>query len=380
MMCKFIKKGTDEMKSLKKKCILGALTILMIIGVVALQPPQNVSAGWWDNPITFYNDYGSKNQIVYANGDFYFGGQSKISSGTVNHWLYRTIGYKITVHTKSYVTSIAIPLNGGVVFPVASIDSGGYNYDLNKFTLNDLKFLLGEKNQLACNEFRLYGGDIIVDDYMTVVYNGVVYGSMDANGVPYGEWYDTYEGIANARGWTNPTALKSYYGNHVKTETPLTYRQRVFVRYQDANGNYTVTGPNTHYVNITRKQFNVTLDKDDGIATVTGGGKYYVGQTVNINATLKPTGVKWKGWIGTGSPFDQAYTFTMPDTNVSYQATTTKCSYVLELNGNGNTGGSMADIEVNYILDNLIKPIQIKYYEIYQNTQSSYRTKSEKHN
>lgn len=92
----------------------------------------------------------------------------------------------------------------------------------------------------------------------------------------------------------------------------------------------------------------LTLSGDAGINTVTGAGSYYPGQTVNIDATLKPTGVKWKGWEGTGSPFTQAYSFTMPDVNISYKATTNKCSYVLELNGNGNTGGSMADIEVNY--------------------------------
>lgn len=451
------------MKALCKKCIIGTLIVLMTLGVVALQPPQKASAAspppWTYDPVAFYTDFGSRNKIAYLDSEFYFGGKSKLAQDSKNTWLYRTVGYKVTITTKSYTVSVSIPVTGGIVKTVNQYPSGGYHYQLNKFTLRNLIKEINKVNSDAGTEFSTYGGTIIVDNWMTVIAcdskgRQTPWGSMDANGVPHDVVYDTWDGITHAldgigHHWSDyGKSLESYYGNKVEYKSDLTsgqtvyarfqlenggysgyyekindnfligatvywrqppddcyketivsyvadgqrkvyvdvprnsYTQRSYVAYQDENGNYsnwllmdtktpfyganykwsfagdtlnnpisvnyTVTGAKDNYIKIPRKQFELTLNKDDGIATVTGGGKYYVGQTVNINATLKPEGVKWKGWEGNEFPFSQSYSFVMPNNILTYKATTQPCIYVLDFDGNGATEGSMDSLPVKY--------------------------------
>lgn len=459
------------MKVLCKKCIIGTLIVLMALGVVILQPPQKASAAspppWTYNAVAFYTDFGSRNKIAYLNSEFYFGGRSKKAGDSKNTWLYRTVGYKITITTKNYTVSVSIPTSGGIVDTIHQYSSGGYHYQLNNFTLRNLIKEVNKVNSDAGTEFSTYGGTIIVDNWMTVIAcdskgNQTPWGSMDANGVPHDAVYDTWYGITHAldgigRHWSDyGDSLHSYYGNTVEYKSDLTSGQTVFARYQYANGtytdysevinenyligatvywrqppddcfketivsyvangqrkvhvdvprnaytqrtyiayqdengtygnwsladtktplyganysynftgdalndpisvNYTVTGAKDNYIKIPRKQFTVNLGKDEGVATVTGGGKHYIGEKVTINATLND-GYKWKSWEGYDGPFAQSYTFTMPANSISYKATSQPCVYNVVFDGNGATEGYMVPIEMNYTLDNLIKPV-----------------------
>lgn len=50
------------MKKRLKKYILGIFIACMVIGVVALQPPQKAYANWWDDATDFYSVYGKDNK------------------------------------------------------------------------------------------------------------------------------------------------------------------------------------------------------------------------------------------------------------------------------------------------------------------------------
>ena len=83
------------MKKLFKQCTIGVFIFLMLIGVVALKPPQKAHAYWYDNGIDFYNAYGVNNQMVYSTNYFYFGGRAKLADDATNTTKYRTVGYKL---------------------------------------------------------------------------------------------------------------------------------------------------------------------------------------------------------------------------------------------------------------------------------------------
>ena len=109
------------------------------------------------------------------------------------------------------------------------------------------------------------------------------------------------------------------------------YVQNVYVKYQDANGNYsgdwalaksqnlyygasfewsysggacynavsvikyTVTGAKNHYIYIPRKKYSVSVSAGIGISSVSGSGSYYYGANCTVDAVVK-TGYTWKSW------------------------------------------------------------------------------------
>lgn len=88
-----------------------------------------------------------------------------------------------------------------------------------------------------------------------------------------------------------------------------------------------------------RNMYTVSLTNGTGISGTTGGGSYYHGATVNINATVK-TGYHWGNWTGTYSLADQKTSFTMPIGNVSLTANAVANTYTVTYYGNGSTSGS----------------------------------------
>lgn len=122
------------------------------------------------------------------------------------------------------------------------------------------------------------------------------------------------------------------------------YTQNVFIKYQDANGNYsgdwicaesrnvfygagyawayggdacynaafvnpyTVTGGLNHYIYISRKQYTVRVNAGTGISSVSGGKTYYYGAICTVDASIK-TGYSWKNWSGTYSSGNKTYSF-----------------------------------------------------------------------
>ena len=82
---------------------------------------------------------------------------------------------------------------------------------------------------------------------------------------------------------------------------------------------YTVTEAHTNQVDITRKSYTLTIDRNTSyIASTTGTGTYKVGKVVSISATVS-SGNRFTGWsqtAGTASSFGSttsaSTTFTMP--------------------------------------------------------------------
>lgn len=76
------------------------------------------------------------------------------------------------------------------------------------------------QNILLCSEewateLYLNGGMIYLDAIMTVMQKGKVKGSMSYSGTFTGEVYETYEGIAGARDWSDPESLRTHFNKEV---------------------------------------------------------------------------------------------------------------------------------------------------------------------
>ena len=104
--------------------------------------------------------------------------------------------------------------------------------------------------------------------------------------------------------------------------------------------------------------FTVTLNAKTGIDSVSGGGSKTVGDSVTINATLK-TGYRWTGWFNSGTTTmisdAQNYTFTMPASDVSYDAFGHKNTYKVAYEANGGSG-TMTTSTFYYDTDETLTP------------------------
>ena len=95
---------------------------------------------------------------------------------------------------------------------------------------------------------------------------------------------------------------------------------------------------------IPENAYQVTLQKGNGVQSVSGAGSYTVGQSVTINATLA-TGYHWKGWMGTYQTTTKRYTFSMPGQDVSMTASAEINHSTLRVDPNGGTWNGSADVQ-----------------------------------
>ena len=82
----------------------------------------------------------------------------------------------------------------------------------------------------------------------------------------------------------------------------------------------------------TRNSYQVTVTKDDGITSTTGGGSVQYGASTSVSATVK-TGNDFAGWNGSLSSSNSTYSFSMPAGNVSLVATSEPKQSVTASNG-----------------------------------------------
>lgn len=82
--------------------------------------------------------------------------------------------------------------------------------------------------------------------------------------------------------------------------------------------------------------YKVTLSKDSGITSVSGNGVYKCGENVTVKADLKE-GYEFTGWSGSLSGNQTAYSFVMPDDNVSLSASSKEKEYRIIFSLNGGT-------------------------------------------
>lgn len=188
----------------------------------------------------------------------------------------------------------------------------------------------------------------------------------------YGE---TVSWSRNADSCYNAASI-SYTAKQDKTSyvsvTRKQYVQNVYVKYQDANGNYsgdwglaksqnlyygssfewsyggndcynassiseyTVTEAKNHYIYISRKKYTVSVSAGTGIESVSGGGSYYYGATSTVDAAVK-TGYTWKNWSGTYTSISKRYSFTVVG-NVVLTANAEANTYYIVFYPNGGSG------------------------------------------
>ncbi len=81
-------------------------------------------------------------------------------------------------------------------------------------------------------------------------------------------------------------------------------------------------------------KYKLTVNAGNGIESVSGGGDYIFGQTVNINAVVKK-GYHWKDWTGNYNTAVQNYRFRMPASDVTLTANAEANEYILHFETNG---------------------------------------------
>ena len=119
--------------------------------------------------------------------------------------------------------------------------------------------------------------------------------------------------------------------------------------YKTASISYTVTQANTKYIDIYRNTYTVTLNKGTGIASVSGAGTYYYGQSATISAELL-TGYKWLNWTGTVTYGNISNTFTV-DSDKTFTANAEPITYTIRFNGNGNWNTSQGSYTQQFTYD-----------------------------
>ena len=119
--------------------------------------------------------------------------------------------------------------------------------------------------------------------------------------------------------------------------------------YKAASISYTVTQANTKYIDIYRNTYTVTLNKGTGIASVSGAGTYYYGQSATISAELL-TGYKWLNWTGTVTYGNISNTFTV-DSDKTFTANAEPITYTVRFNGNGNWNTSQGSYTQQFTYD-----------------------------
>lgn len=105
---------------------------------------------------------------------------------------------------------------------------------------------------------------------------------------------------------------------------------------------YTTSGNSTVYAHWSINQYDVTLSKGTGIASVSGGGTYNYGTRVSIRATASSgyTFSKWSITSGSAtiaSTTSSSTTLTVGASDVTVQATATAKQYTVTFNANGGS-------------------------------------------
>ena len=200
-------------------------------------------------------------------------------------------------------------MNGSYIFNVSNTESNGVEYNLYYIRLNDL--VKRFSNQAAIKSGT---GEIKLDAIMSIVpaKSNSPKGSCDDYGNYYGEVYDTYSGISNARGWAHKEDLKSRFN---KVPTGM-YR-------------------------------NVTVTGGTGIASTSGSGKYIYGTIATISATCS-TGYDFDKWSD-GKTSSRFYITVTSD--LTYSCSGKLKIYTVSYDANGGIGAPGNQIKTyGYIL------------------------------
>lgn len=252
----------------------------------------------YHNAYDYYQTYGSDScrfAVVDGQARIYFNAYG--TKGSRSSVRYRTIGWKANLYLNgAYQESAYFSLNGSFVLNASNITSGNVEYNLYYIYLNDL--IRRFNNQSAITSGK---AEIKLDAIMSIVpaNSNTPNGSTDDNGNYTGEVYDTYSGIANARGWAHPGDLQSRFN---KVPTGM-YR-------------------------------TVTVTGGTGIASTSGSGTYIYGTRATISATCS-TGYDFNSW--SNGKTTTAFRVEVTD-NLSFSCSGKLKKYTVSYDANGGTG------------------------------------------
>ena len=265
----------------------------------------------YHNAYDYYQTYGGDScrfAVVDGIPRIYFNAYG--SKGSTSSVRYRTIGWKANLYLNGgYQESVYFSLNGSYIFNVSNTESNGVEYNLYYICLNDL--VKRFSNQAAIKSGT---GEIKLDAIMSIVpaKSNSPKGSCDDYGNYYGEVYDTYSGISNARGWAHKEDLKSRFN---KVPTGM-YR-------------------------------NVTVTGGTGIASTSGSGKYIYGTIATISATCS-TGYDFDKWSDGKTSSRFCITVT---SDLTYSCSGKLKIYTVSYDANGGIGAPGNQIKTyGYIL------------------------------
>lgn len=272
------------MKRFWNNCVALLSVCCFCIGLVAI--PVEVGADVFSNAQDFFEEYESA--MVFqpgtdGKGIIYYGTKAKRS--TTASVKYETVGWKVTIQdaNEKVLETLYFALGGDYISAIDYQYTTNYQYTLYACSFAKLKSAMSAKSRTALEKANC---KIIFDACMVVKVDGVLQGSITDGGATTGKVYTTYDGIVNARNWSeaSKTNLKSYFD---KTVTGLFYE--------------------------------VKLLCGSGIARVSGAGTYCYGATVTIDAVAK-SGYTFSKWSGSKNTSTKKYSFVMSNANVSLTA------------------------------------------------------------
>ena len=281
----------------KQICIVVFLLVFFAI-FISGTGVKVLAQDYYHNAYDYVSTYGNscRFDVVDGEGRIYFGTSAKKAASSSTR--YRTIGWKANLYLNGgYQESVYFSLNGNYINLTSTVTNGGKEYNLYYISIDSLKNRFN--NQDAINSGK---GEVKLDAVMSVVNPNQASpnGSMDDSGNYNGEVYDTRDGIANARGWSDKSDFDSYFN-----KTPVGMYRTV-----------TVTG-------------------STGISGTSGSGKYIYGSFATISATCS-NGYEFDKWSDTskrGIRFGVVVT-----SDLSYTAYAKAKTYTISYKANGGTG------------------------------------------
>ena len=262
------------MKKRRKRCGRLLCFLLGILAMLLFGSKDTILADSWQNAYDYYQTYG--NRAVFrgtssTDGYIYCGTRGVEANSGVK---YRTIGWKINVVNSSgaVLQSLYVQLGGNYLRTVNTVQDGDSIYNLYAMQLSSLKQRMNGSAIAAMNQGSC---TIVLDACMVVMTNGSPGGTMNDSGITSGRVYTSYDGIANAAGWTaaSKEALHSYFNKSV-------------------DGLF----------------YNVSVGGGSGIARAEGGGRYCYGTYVAVNA-VPAKGYLFSHWSGSMVSYSERYGF-----------------------------------------------------------------------
>lgn len=148
----------------------------------------------------------------------YFDSEGRLSFNMVDNPATNTAYKTIAWTLKKYDLPIHHPDNMTITLQLKDESYLGEDGYMHTTIYVEREQILEKVSQISeewLEEIKKIGGIAYLDNIMTVKENGEIKGYVDEDGSYYGEVYDTYDGIANARGWKNPEDLHQYFGRKI---------------------------------------------------------------------------------------------------------------------------------------------------------------------